>query len=488
MLVVAVPAFAAEYAPGDVLVVLKPSNPAAGVSASSLSGMGSEAVRTASFAAASGEYVKRVYPAISQAGGSVYALLHSAKSPEEFTQELLKNPEVIAASPNYIVKAAVTPNDSYFDECWGLNYINAPTAWNSSTGSSNVYVAIIDSGIDFTHPDLVDNIDTDYSGYVITTYNTGQDQNGHGTHVAGIIGAVGNNRIGISGVCWNVKLLSVRALDAQGYGTIDDVIGSIDYITECIQDGVNIRAVNLSLETYLSAKPDHDTLVRMPLWRAFKDLDSLNQAVIVVAAGNYSTAVGQPTTRTVREEGGIVFRPGQYVYPASFQGLNNMISVSALSTNGDIASFSNTNASISAPGVSILSTWPQGSGTRLSDGTTLAQSSGTSMASPFVAGAAALLSSLRPNNTAYQLKRAILDGSGSKLNLTAAINYQANTSIPSTSTEWTEYNDYKNYTTDESSYGFSNGSSSSGGCNSAGMGLLAAFGLLCVMTKVSDRA
>ena len=486
MLGAAVPSFAADYVPGDVIVVLKPSNPAAGVSASSLSGMGTESIRMASFAASSGAYVKRVYPALSEAGGNVYALLHSAKSPEEFTQELLENPEVIAASPNYIVRAAVTPNDSYFEGCWGLNYINAPSAWNSSTGSSNVYVAIIDSGIDFTHPDLAANIDTDYSGYV-TTYNTGLDQNGHGTHVAGIIGAVGNNGIGIAGVCWNVKLLSVRVLDAKGYGSINDVIGGIDYITECIKDGVNIRAVNLSLETYLSASPTHDNLVRMPLWRAFKDLDSLNQAVIVVAAGNYSTAVGQPTTRTVRENGSTVFSPGQYVYPASFQGLDNMISVSALNTDGNIASFSNTNADISAPGSNILSTWLQSALTKRADGASLLQITGTSMASPFVAGAAALLSSLRPDNTAYQLKRAILDGSNGKLNLTAAMNYQASHSIPSYSTEWTDYNDYDDYATDDSSYGTS-GDLSSGGCNSAGAGLLAMMIILRLMIKQSDRA
>lgn len=487
VLMVSVPAFAAEYVPGDVVVVLKPSNSAAGVSASSLSGMGSESIRTASFAAASGAYVKKVYPAISEAGGSVYALLHSAKSPEEFAQELLENPEVIAASPNYIVKAAVTPNDTYIDECWGLNYINAPAAWDISTGSSNVYVAIIDSGIDLTNPDLADNIDTAHSGY-ITTFNTAQDQNGHGTHVAGIIGAIGNNGMGIAGVCWNVKLLSLRVLDSQGYGSIEGVIAGIDYVTQCIQDGLNIRAVNMSLETYLSAAPTHDNLVTMPLWRAFKDLDSLNQAVIVVAAGNYATAVGQPTTRTQRESGSIVFTPGQYVYPASFQGLDNMISVSALGTDGSLAYYSNTNADISAPGSNILSTWIQKNTSSRYGSVNLAESSGTSMASPFVAGAAALLSSLRPDNTAYQLKTAILNGSGSSLNLTGAINYQANTSIPSTSTEWTEYNDYNQYDTNTNyDYGTSGGTSS-GGCNSAGAGLFAAMMILCITMRKPDRA
>ncbi len=462
------PTFAAEYTSGDVLVVLKPSNPIAGVSASSLSETGSESVRTAAFAAASGAYVKKVYPAISETGGNVYALLHSDKSPEDFARDLLENPEVIAASPNYIVRAAVTPNDTSFGECWGMNYINAPLAWEYSTGSDNVYVAIIDTGIDFNNPDIAANVDIKNSGYT-STFSTALDQNGHGTHVAGIIGAVGNNSMGIAGVCWNVKLLAIRVLDAEGNGSISDVIAGIDYVTECIKNGLNIRAVNLSLETYLPESPTYDNLSSMPLWQAFKDLDSLNHAVIVVAAGNHSTAVGQPTTRTETSGLRVVFTPGQYVYPASFKWLDNMISVSAIDTNGNLADFSNTNADISAPGSHILSTWLQSSATARADGVSLAESSGTSMASPFVAGAAALLSSLNPESTAYQIKTAILNGSGSVLNLMGAINYQANSSIPSQNAD-------------------NNDQSSSGGCNSAGAGLFAALMLLCLTVKMSDRA
>ena len=460
ILTAAFPAFASEYVSGDVLVVLRPSDSSAGVSVSSLSGFGRDSVRTASFAAASGAYVKEVYPALSEAGNCIYTLLHSeTKSPEEFTQELLNDPEVIAASPNYIVSIASATNDTYIDSCWGLDYINAPSAWNTSTGSDSVYVAIIDTGIDYTNPDLTDNISTAYNAY-LPKFSSPQDDQGHGTHVAGTIGALGNNGIGIAGVCWNVKMIAIKVLNSSGRGSISDVITGMNYVTELIQEGVNIRAVNMSLEFYSPLKPTHDNLVQMPIWRAFKDMDVLNKAVIVVAAGNYAVKIGEPTTRTT-----VMFSPGEYVYPASFQGLDNMISVSAVDSSGNLASFSNTGADISAPGVNILSTWLQSrSSTVREDGTSLYSESGTSMAVPYISGAIALMSSVMPTRTAYQLKRALLDGSNVSaasgqvstsasgiLDIKAALDYQAeNTDLPKESTEWTNYDDYADYTTDSS--------------------------------------
>ena len=468
MLIISSPAHAADYVPGDVIVVLKPSASESKLSASSLGTMGRESLRTASFAASSGAYVKEVFPAVSQAGNNVYALMHSeTKSPEQLAQELLQNPEVLAASPNYKLHAAAIPNDTYIDSCWGLAFINAPSAWDITTGSNNVYVAVIDSGIDDTNPDLTANVVTAYGTNTVGG-NSARDDYGHGTHVAGIIGAVGNNNLGISGVNWNVGLISVKALGKSGEGSFSQVIAAIDYVIDLIQQGVNIKAVNMSMEAYLPTAPTHDNLVQMPLWRAFKALDELNEAVIVVAAGNQSIVVGQPTTKSKTSNGALVYGRGYYVYPPSFQGLDNMISVSALNTDGSIASFSNTNADISAPGVNISSTWLQ-SVSRLiqADGTSLVAIQGTSMAAPFVSGAAALLASVRPDFSAYQLKRAILDGSGSKLNLLAVLDYQAeNTAIPDTSTENTDYNDYNNYEQSESVYTQDN----SGNTNSSGGG------------------
>ena len=448
MLLLAFPAYAVDYVPGDVLVVLKPSDPESRLSASSLEGMGAEALRTASFAAASGAWVKQTYPELSEAGGSVYALIHSEiKTPEELTSELLRNPEVLAASPNYTVHAAIVPDDTHAGDCWGMSYINAYSAWDITTGSNTVYVAVLDSGIDDTNPDLAENVATEYGANTISPSSSARDDYGHGTHVAGTIGAVGNNGLGVAGINWNVGLISVKTLDSTGSGSFSDVINAINYVTGLIRQGVNIRAVNLSLETYIPYAPTHDNLVTFPLWRAFKELDSLNETVIVCAAGNYNAVVGQPTTTTKFENGSIIYRPGYYVYPASFNGLDNMISVSALDSNGSAAYFTNTGADIYAPGVDILSTWLQSDSKYVVDGVSLRLADGTSMAAPHVAGAAALLASVRQDATAYQLKRIILDSTSTGiLDLIAALNYQANTpNIPEKSTDWTEYSDYSEY-------------------------------------------
>lgn len=488
VLLTSLPAYAADYVPGDVLVVLKPSESESKLSASSFSTMGRESFRTASFAASSGAWVKEVYPAVSQAGNNVYTLIHSeTKSPEELAAELLQNPEVLAASPNYILHAAAAPNDTYYADCWGLKFINAPSAWDITTGSDTVYVAVIDSGIDDTNPDLTANVATEYGTNTVGG-SSARDDYGHGSHVAGIIGAVGNNNLGISGVNWNVGLISVKALDKTGSGSFSQVIAGIDYVIGLIQDGVNIRAVNMSMETYLPLEPTYENLVQMPLWRAFKALDELNEAVIVVAAGNQSIVVGKPTNRSKSSNGTLIYGKGYYVYPPSFQGLDNMISVSALYTDGNIADFSNTNADISAPGVNIASTWLQSTQRTIqSDGTSIVATQGTSMAAPFVSGAAALLASVKPSSSAYQLKRAILDGSGSKLNLLAALNYQASaTYIPESSTENTDYSDYKDYEPSDSDYSYddtdnNNSSSGGGGCNGFSANIFAGVMILALV-------
>ncbi|MBQ7155304.1 MAG: S8 family serine peptidase [Synergistaceae bacterium] len=494
----AVPAYSAEYIPGDVLVVLKPSDTSGEVQASAL--------RTQVFAANSGTQVKEVYSSLSDSGKGIYALLHSdSQSADVLAQQLLDNPEVLAASPNYIVRAAVTPNDSYMKDLWGMEYINAPSAWDITTGSSDVYVAVIDSGIDDTNPDLTDNVATEYGTNVIyTNSDSPKDDYGHGTHVSGIIGAAGNNGKGVAGVSWNVKLIPIKALDDKGTGSYSNVISGMNYAANLIKQGVNICAVNLSLETYIPTAPTHDNLVKMPLWRAFKELDELNKAVIVVAAGNYSAVIGEPTTTTQRSGGSVVYGPGEYVYPPSFTGLDNMISVSALGKDGVIASFSNTGATISAPGVDILSTWLQSSWIRtiFSDGISTSTMKGTSMAAPHVSGAIALVASMKPGLTAYQLKQAVINGSeissaevqasaSGILDVRAVLDYVAantaapdntnnsdetdtnntpntsdnTTNLPQKSTENNDYNDYTDYTPTNEAYGQRNADSGGGGCS-----------------------
>ncbi len=479
VLILAVSSSAEEYTPGDVIVVLKPSS-SEKVSASSLEVSASE------FAASFSASVKEFYPALSVKDGGAFMMIHSESfDAEELSAILRDNPNVAAVSPNYKIHAAIVPNDSAYGECWGMEDINSPAAWNLSTGSDNVYVAIIDSGIDHTNPDLTANVAVDLSYRTVTgSTRDAVDDYGHGTHVAGIIGAKGNNGIGVAGINWNVKMIPVKALDKSGNGSIATVISAVNYVTGLIEQGMNIRAVNLSLETYIAIEPNHDNLVAFPLWRAFKVLDNTNKAVIVVAAGNYSETVGEPSSYAH----GHVPSAGCYVYPASFLGLDNMISVSALAQMPLIgttytALFSNRGANISAPGVEIVSTWLQSVQADVrSDGVSLESKQGTSMAAPHVAGAAALLASVMPSYaTAYQIKRCILIGDD--LDVYASLRYQRDnfSSLPSVGTEGRAYDDYAYYS--EGEYVSTGNGNSSSGCSSLSFGIIAAVTVLMLARK-----
>ena len=457
--------FANGYADGDVIVVLKPQTQQDGKVALS-------AVSVAeTFASAANAKIKETYEEISNSENGVFALLHSdTMNAEEFAEELKNDPDVLAAMPNYEVKLAALPDDSEFSEenCWGMYAIGAPEAWSTNTGSSNVYVAVIDSGVDYTNPDISAN----YNAYYSSQYSSQKDTHGHGTHVAGIIGAKGNNGMGVAGVNWNVNLIAVNALPS-GRGGISDIIKALNFVTGLINSGVNIKAVNLSLQVDINMAPTYANLVNNPFWRAFKALDEINQAVIVVAAGNSGVTIGEYSSST-----------GGYAYPASFTGLNNMISVGALNQNHQLASFSNKGADIAAPGVDILSTYIQ-SGNSNTVSTKLMK--GTSMATPFVAGAAALLASINSELTAYQIKTILLNGysgvvsaaSSEKIfDLSSGIEYYNDNKTKITELKPSSNSDYDNSNnTEDTADGYvdSNSSGGGGGCNGLMIGIFAAI-------------
>ncbi len=319
------------------------------------------------------------------------------------------DPQVASAQPDYILKAEALPNDPLLNQQWALNStsnptatINALAAWNTTTGSGRTIVAVIDTGIDLSHPDLKANlwtntaeipgngIDDDHDGYVddVNGYNfvsnngNVNDDNGHGTHVAGIIGAVGNNGIGITGVNWNVKIMALKFLDYSGRGSTSAALRALNY---AVQMGATI-----SNNSWTS--PAYDSALEAGIRNA-----GLAGHIYVTAAGN----LGQKLDTNK-------------LYPASY-ALDNVVTVAALDSNNRLASWSNygQTVDIAAPGVNIYSTLPGGRyGTM----------SGTSMATPFVTGAMALVRDLHPDWTAQQVIHQVLSTADPLPSLTGVIN------------------------------------------------------------------
>jgi len=292
------------------------------------------------------------------------------------------------AEPDLLYTAErIVPSDPYFTNLWGLEAINAPDAWGFTGGSDAIVVAVIDTGVDYTHPDLQRNIwvnekeipdngkDDDNNGYIDDVYGWNPlnptkpplDDNKHGTHVAGIIGAVGNNELGVVGVNWQVKIMPLKFLDKDGSGYLSDAIRAIEYVLLMKQRGVNIRVVNASWGSDTPSRALDDAIQKL---RA-------QDILFVAAAGNNGT-----TAKT---------------YPGAS---DLVLSVAATEQGGTLAPFSNFGpwVDVAAPGRSILSTVPGGG---------YASFSGTSMATPHVAGLAALALSMKPTLTADQLEQAI---------------------------------------------------------------------------------
>lgn len=297
----------------------------------------------------------------------------------------------------------LSPNDPMFSEQWALNNagqnggkqkadIDALKAWLKTKGSKKVVVAVLDSGVDYTHLDLVSNIwirpenipqykddelgvINDINGFnSAVNFDDPMDDNGHGTHCAGIIGAKGNNQLGITGINWDVEIMPLKFLGRGGFGSTKDAIEAINYAIDRKQKGVNIRVINASWGSTAYSKALEDAI------RAAGEAGIL----FVAAAGNDSSNNDK--------------RPH---YPSNYK-LSNVISVAALDRSDNLASFSNFGASsvhIAAPGKDILSTW-------LKDG--FREASGTSMAAPQVSGAAALILASEPNITVEKLRERLL--------------------------------------------------------------------------------
>src|SRR5262245_19739740 len=295
--------------------------------------------------------------------------------------------DVAGAQPNYVYRAQIIPNDLRFAELWGLPRIGAPAAWDTGTGSRSVTVAVTDTGIFAGHPDLAPNMVGGGHDFIDGDADA-TDEHGHGTHVAEIIGAVGNDGRGVTGVNWNVGLLPVRVLDASGRGTTAGISDGFRYAAS------RARIVNASL----GGAPNDPALER-----AIADFP---ETLFVVAAGN--SALNNDTLPT---------------YPCSYPE-GNVICVAASDATDALAYFSNVGATtvdLAAPGVSILSTWRDGD---------YFSASGTSMATPYVAGAAALVWSRNPGLSAAQVKAALLGSvdprgfplvSGGRLNVARAV-------------------------------------------------------------------
>jgi len=291
---------------------------------------------------------------------------------------LSRREEVVHAEPNYQIEAANIPNDPYYDSLWAMDKIDAPKAWDITTGSEEVVVAVIDSGIDYNHPDLKDNMwtsDEGYHGYdaVNDTYDP-MDDNGHGTHVAGTIGAVGDNDLGVVGVNWNISLMSIKILDSEGEGNIGNAIAALEYSLERKRDGENIVATSNSWGGSGYSELLYEAIER------HQEEDIL----FVTAAGNEGLSNGETPH-----------------YPANYD-LTNIISVAATDQNDNLAGFSNygkRSVHVGAPGVDIYSTLPNGQ---------YGHMSGTSMAVPHVSGLAALIASHDSSYDHTNLKNIIL--------------------------------------------------------------------------------
>jgi len=327
----------------------------------------------------------RVSDVIPQLG--VRRLQIPAGSDEEQVAAAYKgNRNVEYAEPDYIANAVGNVNDPYYLNAtlWGLLKVQAPQAWDVTTGSPYVSVAILDTGIDLSHPDLWGKI---VASVNFSSSTTGSDMYGHGTHVAGIVAAATNNGVGVAGIGYNSSLINVKVLGDDGSGSYAAVANGIIWAADH-----GARVINMSLG---------GTMYSATLESAVNYAWSKGVVVVAAAGNNSSTA---------------------QFYPAAY---SNTIAVAATNADDTLASFSSRGdwVDVSAPGVSIFSTVPTGS-CPLCASSGYRYASGTSMASPFVAGLAALVitrvSDVNGSETVNDETRACLQVSADPLSATGA--------------------------------------------------------------------
>ncbi|HZB46048.1 MAG TPA: S8 family serine peptidase, partial [Pyrinomonadaceae bacterium] len=296
------------------------------------------------------------------------------------------------------------PNDPLLAEQWALINtgqregkdradISALDAWAKTRGSRKVVVAVLDSGVDYTHPDLAGNmwhrpadmemyfdpqlgVVDDHDGFsAVAAERDPMDENGHGTHCSGIVGAEGDNNLGITGVNWKVEIMPLKFMGRGGFGSTKDAIEAINYVIARKKDGVNVRVISASWGSQSRSRALEDVI------RKAGEADIL----FVAAAGNDGANADK--------------RPH---YPSGYK-LPNVLSVAALDRRDELASFSNygeKGVHVAAPGKEILSTWLGGA---------YEEHSGTSMATPFVAGVAGLVLSVEPNLSVKELRDRLIN-------------------------------------------------------------------------------
>lgn len=339
--------------------------------------------------------------------GLYHLKLKSTGETQRALRRLRSDPNVVYVEPNYVVGKAAIPNDPDFPTQWALHNtgqslgvagadIGAPEAWDLTRGSRRVVVAVLDSGLDYRHPDLTKNVfwnkaectpdglDDDGNGHaddchgldMVNGDSDPMDDNGHGTHVAGIIGATGNDSRGVAGVSWDVTLLPCKMLGANGSGDIAAVVGCLDYVAQLKDRGVNVLATNNSWTVGLGSQALFDAL----------GVHQRKGILFFAAAGNQ---------RADRD----FFK----TYPCSYD-LPIVVCVTATDRTDSQAYYSGygaTTVHLGAPGVRILSTLP---------GDSYGLADGTSMATPHAAGVAALIKAQQPSRDWREIKNLLLAG------------------------------------------------------------------------------